>query len=297
MIAPIVLFVFARPDHTQRTINSLAANLLAKESDLIIYADAARNEVDLVNVNAVRGLIQTIKGFRSITIIERKSNYGLSKNIIEGVTEVCDRYGKAIVVEDDIVTSPYFLSYMNEALDKYKDAPDVWHISGWNYPLNVENIGSSFFCRVMNCWGWAVWADRWKYFNKNPKELISTWNKSKIDQFNLNGTNDFWQQVVKNHAGTLDTWAIFWYATIFEYEGLCLYPCQSFVWNIGNDGSGQNCTKNDLYSIDVLAERIPEFPEVYEESQIALQGIKLFYNNLPNLYGRKIVRWIRKIFY
>ena len=129
-LAPILLFVFARLDHTKRTIEALAANELALKSDLIIYSDAARSEEEKKSVNQVREFLNSVKGFRSITVVERNKNYGLARNIIEGVTDVCNRYGRVIVLEDDLVTSPHFLSFMNSALDKYETDQRVWHISG-----------------------------------------------------------------------------------------------------------------------------------------------------------------------
>jgi hypothetical protein len=235
--APIVLFAFDRPYHTGRTLYALAANALADQSDLIIYADAARNEVEASLVGNVRTLVHAVSGFRRVTVIERKTNYGLARNIIEGITEVCNHYGRVIVLEDDIITSPDFLTFMNTTLEHYVDESRVWHISGWNYPIDPEGLGDTFFWRVMNCWGWATWADRWKHYEKNPHRLIQTWNPDTIKRFNLDGAHNFWSQVIANQAGKINTWAIFWYATIFAHNGLCLNPTRSFVCNIGHDGS------------------------------------------------------------
>ncbi|WP_217496505.1 glycosyltransferase [Providencia heimbachae] len=170
-LAPVVLFVYARPSHTQRTVDALLLNPDALSTDLIVYSDGARNDSDTEAVNQVRNIFKGINGFNSIKLIERKKNYGLAQNIIDGVTEVCNEYGKVIVLEDDIVTSPSFLNFMNAALNKYEKEKKVWHISGWNYPLkNVEKLPDAFFWRTMNCWGWATWDDRWKYFEKKTKK-------------------------------------------------------------------------------------------------------------------------------
>ena len=119
-VSPILLFVFARPEHTKRTLDALAMNELAGESDLIVYSDAARNEKEAVFVNQVREIVLNAQGFRTVTVIERQSNYGLARNIIEGVTDICKQYGRVIVLEDDLVTSPEFLTFMNDALDHYE---------------------------------------------------------------------------------------------------------------------------------------------------------------------------------
>lgn len=298
-LAPIALFVFARPEHTRRTLEALVANPLAGQSDLVIYADAARNEHDAAQVEVVRDLVHAITGFRSITVIERETNYGLARNIIEGVTEACIRYGRVIVLEDDIVTSPYFLTFMNAALDRYADEPRVWHISGWNYPIDPEGLGDAFFWRVMNCWGWATWSDRWAFFKKNPRYLVESWDKEKIKRFNLDGAYDFWSQITANQKGKLNTWAVFWYATIFENNGLCLNSAQSLVRNIGHDGSGENCGGSDPFSVSHFGERFNNLPDCKEKEEngelvLAVQRIKAFYDHMRPSVSHRIVRRIKK---
>lgn len=296
-LAPIILFVYARPIHTQRTIDALLLNSEALLSDLIVYSDGPKTETDENAVNQVRNIIKNLNGFKSVKLIERIQNNGLAKNIIDGVSEVLKKYKKAIVLEDDIITSPYFLNFMNTALDKYENNKHIWHISGWNYPLkNVEQLPDAFFWRVMNCWGWATWSDRWAYFNKNPKQLIDTWSETKIKSFNLDNTYDFWSQVIGNENRTLNTWAIFWYATIFEHNGLCLNPTQSYVSNIGNDGSGENCGKIDIYKTSLNNKNDISWPDIFNENKIIVNKIKKFYYSTgPNILPR-IIRKLKRIF-
>ncbi len=130
-LAPIILFTYNRPWHTRQTIEALQKNLYADKSRLIILSDGPKTEIDVPKVQKVREYIKTVKGFRSIEIIEREKNWGLANNIIDGVTRIINEYGKIIVLEDDIVTSPYFLKFMNEALEFYKDEERVMHISGY----------------------------------------------------------------------------------------------------------------------------------------------------------------------
>ena len=274
--APIVLFVYNRPDHTRQTLDALAANPLATQSSLFIYCDAAKNTDDSSSVEMVRDIAHKTSGFKKVTVIERDTNYGLSRNITDGVSEVCNREGRVIVLEDDIVTSPVFLEYMNLALEQYKNNLNVWHISGWNYPIDANGYFDAFFWRVMNCWGWATWSDRWQHFNKDPQTLVKTWNKNKIRRFNLDGKHDFWRQVKGNYTGKINTWAIFWYATIFEQNGLCINPAQSFVTNIGLDGSGEQCEKTDQPVQPVMAQNVGKLPLVALESQLAVQIISKY---------------------
>lgn len=286
MLAPIILFVYNRLFHTKKTIEALKQNLLASESQLYIYSDGYKNDKDKETVIEVRNYLKTIKGFKKISIIEQTENKGLSKSIIHGITEIINKYEKAIILEDDIVTSPYFLNFMNDSLNFYQGIKKIWHISGWNYPIANENLQSTFLWRTMNCWGWATWKDRWEKYEKNPKKLINTFTKDDINRFNLDGATNFWEQVSKNKKNEMNTWAIFWYAIIFQNNGLCLNPSKSFVDNIGFDGSGTNTGYRDNYTNNLLIYDYKiTFPKNLKEDRIATDRIKLFFReqNNPNL--------------
>ena len=277
-LSPIILFVYNRPDHTKRTITALKKNALSSESDLIVYSDGAKSSFDLQSVAEVKNYIKSIDGFKSVKIVDRKSNWGLAKSIIHGVSSVVNEYGRVIVLEDDIVTSPAFLSYMNAALDHYIDKGKIWHISGWNYPIDNSELEDVYFSRIMNCWGWATWVDRWNNFEKNAEKCINSFTKDDIKYFNLDGYHDFWSQVVANKNREIDTWAIFWYTTIFKNEGLCLFPSKTYVKNIGNDGTGVHCGTikegpmpgmNDKFDVKLSNSII--------ESRVAINKIKSHY--------------------
>jgi galactitol-specific phosphotransferase system IIB component len=274
-LAPIVLFVFSRPDHTLKTLNALKENFLASESDLIIYSDSSRNSNEEDSVRKVRSILKNISGFKTVTVIEQEINQGLAKSIIDGVSDACSKYGKVIVLEDDIVTNKYFLTYMNEALSTYKDDLKVWHISGWNYPVKADSCGESFFWNTMNCWGWATWGNRWDYFEKKPNEM--NWSDEEIFRFNLDGIENFWSQVEDNQSNKINTWAIFWYASIFKNAGLCLNPVLSLVNNIGVDGTGENSGSNDDFSVGYDANCIsPKFPSKIEVNKNMVFVIKQY---------------------
>ncbi|MGY0156509.1 hypothetical protein ACVQK1_06880 [Edwardsiella tarda] len=293
--APVVLFVHARLSHTKKTIESLCNNHLASDTILYIYSDAARNNDEINKVNCVREYIKKTTGFKKLIIIERKENYGLAKNIIDGVNSIIKKHGRVIVLEDDLITSSDFLYFMNSALNKYKYEKQVWHISGWNYPLAAQFIDSeTFFWRTMNCWGWATWEDRWCFFEKDPIFLIEHWSKKEINRFNLDGTYNFWSQVIANSEGKLNTWAVFWYASIFLKKGLCLNPTQSFVMNIGHDGSGENCGIDDVYKSKLSEKFNGGWPKDIIENKDAVDLIKAFYRSLqPSIFYR-LVRKIKK---
>lgn len=256
--APIVLFVYNRPIHTHRTISALRSNNLAKNSDLIVFSDGAKSPSEAAAIDTVRALVSATDGFRSVRMLENKSNHGLSRSIVEGVTDVISEHGKCIVLEDDIVTSPSFLSFINAALEHYETRSDIWHISGWNYPMAFEDRRGTFLWRLMTCWGWATWDDRWKHFEKDPDKLISSFSADDIRRFNLDNGHNFWGQVLANRDGKTDTWAVFWYATIFRNRGLCLNPNCSFLDNIGDDGTGTHCLKEKTH-LDIETNNVCEF--------------------------------------
>lgn len=289
-LAPIVLFTYNRPKHLKTVIEALKLNQQSRHSDLFIFSDGAKDKTDK-NVAEVRKYLQKIDGFKSIKIFKSEINNGLAKQIINGVTHVINQYGRAIVLEDDIVVSPYFLDYMNNSLDAFAKEKKVWHISAWNYPILTGEIDEAIFWRVMHCWGWATWWDRWQYFEKNPEKCLKTFSKQDINRFNLDNSENFWQQVLDNRSGKINTWAIFWYATIFKHHGLCLSPVVSFTKNIGFDKSGtHHKDEKDLLSlqgpVNVL-EKI-KYPHLIKESSFAISQAKMFhkYNEIINNHNK-----------
>jgi hypothetical protein len=243
--APILLITFNRPDHTGQTLHALSLNDQAKDSILYCYIDGARNAEDLSKQKIISEVIQHYRGsFKRIEIVKRQINLGLAKNIIDAVTDVIMRHGKVIVLEDDIVTSKGFLKFMNDGLEFYKKEKRVWHIAAHTEFNLTDRKNEIFFWRGMNCWGWATWADRWIYFEKDSQKLINDFDEVMINNFDLDGCGEFWSQVLANASHKIDTWAIFWYATIFMQNGLCVNPYFSYAKNIGLDGSGVHCGEN-----------------------------------------------------
>ena len=283
-LAPIILFVYNRPDHTCRTIEALQRNPLAAQSELVVYSDGPRRECDWRKVEEVREVVQRASGFRSIAIRASEGNRGLAASIIDGVTSVINEHGRVIVLEDDLVVSPYFLTYMNDALEFYAGMEQVMHVSGYWFPIGPEGAPGTFFLRLPSSWGWATWARAWRWFRKDPKSLQKSFSQADILRFNFEGANDFWEQVVHNLNGKADTWAIFWYAAIFRRNGLCLYPSRSLVENIGADGTGEHCLITDIYKSELASSRVDDFTVLLEENKLALDCLKEFYAS--NRIGR-----------
>ena len=186
-VTPIALFVYNRLGHTQRTIEALKQNILAENSGLIIFSDAPKSEAQTDAVQEVRKYIREIEGFQSVTIVEREANLGLARSIIDGVTTIVSKYGRIIVLEDDMVTSQYFLTYMNEALEKYADDERVVSIHGYVYPVK-QSLPDAFFLPGADCWGWATWSRGWACFNSDGQFLLDELKRRKlIRAFDFNG--------------------------------------------------------------------------------------------------------------
>jgi hypothetical protein len=278
--APIVLFVYNRPWHTEQTVTALLKNDLAAASDLIVYSDAPKNDAAAQKVEGVRSFIKGIHGFKSVSIIEREKNWGLADNIIDGVTFVIKKHGKAIVLEDDIVTSPFFLRYMNEALDFYDKEEKVWHINGYMFPVDTTKLSDTFFTKGMFCWGWGTWKRAWQHYKRDPEKLPSQFSKEMIRDFNYDGTNNFFGQILANKDSKLHTWAIFWYATIFLNNGLCLCSKNSLTQNIGQDGSGMHSGKTNSFEVPLRDNPSFIFNTSIKESIVARELLIHFFKSL-----------------
>jgi acetyltransferase-like isoleucine patch superfamily enzyme len=243
-LAPIVLFVYNRPDHTRRTLEALSVNELADQSTLYIYADGPKYGAlpeDLDRIRDVRAVVRSQPWCKEVTIIESEYNKGLADSIVSGVTEVVNRHGRVIVLEDDIVTRKGFLRYMNEALEVYADDDRVMHVSGMIFgtPRCVGTEGTSFL-RILSCHGWATWQRAWAHYCHDVDALLEGLKEQGISEskFDIEGNAHFYAQLVANRDGRLRTWAVRWYASWLTSGGFSLFPHRSLITNIGHDQTG-----------------------------------------------------------
>lgn len=256
-LAPIALFTYNRPQHTKETIEALCLNELANESDLIIFSDAAKNDIVAKGVNETRQYLKTVTGFKSIQIIERESNYGLGNSIIDGVSKIVSEYGRVIVLEDDLLTSPYFLRFMNESLNKYENTDDVISVHGYVYPIK-EELPENFFLIHTDSLGWGTWKRAWKFFNPNGQEILDQIEQKKISkEFNFNSSYDFIKMLKKQIKKENNSWAIRWYGSAFLANKLSLFPQKSLVFHNGGDNTGTNCVYDSWLDVDLSEKEIP----------------------------------------
>jgi hypothetical protein len=272
-LAPIALFVYRRPDHTRRVLQALSENELSSSSLLYIFADGPKtdaSEEEKNQIAEVRQIIRSKAWCGKIQIFEAQTNQGLADSIISGVTKVVECHGRIIVLEDDIVTSPFFLRYMNDALIRYANEERVMHVAGFMPSMDSHDKPEYFFLRNSSCWGWATWHRAWRNFHNDPTPYLAEFGPKDILRFNLDGTHNFWGQLQANRDGLLKTWAVFWYACVFSHNGLCLHPRESFVENIGFDNSGTHCKSGSYLSVKLVSKYRPNFPEIISEDTIAM---------------------------
>lgn len=278
--APIALFTYNRADHTKQAVESLLQNEEAVESELYIFSDGPKTEAKREAVEENRKYIRSISGFKSVHIVEREKNWGLANSLIVGITEIVDKYGQVIVVEDDLIVSPYFLQYMNEALEKYKDDERVASISAFLNPIDCV-APETFFLRYFACWGWATWKRGWDLLINDDRELLRRLRWKKND-FNIGGTGPFYGILYCDKVGLNSSWAVRFYASQFLAGKLQLFPGHSMAIQTGTDGSGTHGT---------FASEVFNFMQLYMQPirlrEVPVEENREMYNAFSRFYASK----------
>lgn len=292
--APVVLFVYDRPWHTRWTVEALQKNELARETDLYLFSDAPKDSKSVLAVEEVRDYVGRIGGFKSVHLALREENLGLANSIIDGVTKVCGEYGRVIVLEDDLVTSPYFLRFMNDALDLYEHNEKVVSIHGYMYPVS-HALPETFFLRQADCWGWATWRRGWALFEPDGAKLLAELSRQKLmRQFDLDGAVPYTKMLTDQIAGKNNSWAIRWQAAAFLANHLTLFPRASLVQNIGFDASGTHCASTDTFSVNLAVAPIEVSPGPLEECNLARVALINYYRSQKiNIISRIFRRFLR----
>lgn len=302
--APIALFTYNRADHTQKAVESLLQNAEAKDSELFIFSDGPKNEKAVEGVMNNREYIHEVKelegiAFKTVTIIEREKNWGLADNLIAGITELTNKYGRVIVVEDDLIVSPFFLKYMNDALEKYKDEYRVASIAAFLNPVDGD-VPNTFFLRYFACWGWATWKRGWDLFVNDDRELLKQLRWKKND-FNIGGTGPFYGILYCDKVGLNNSWAIRFYASQFLAGKLQLFPGRTMAIQSGMDGTGTHSGFSSVYDNMKLSLEPIELEDVLvEENRDMYRKFSEFYGKgQKNTLGTKFSRFksfVRRLF-
>jgi hypothetical protein len=294
--APVALFVYNRLPHTRQAIDALRTNAQAAATDLIVFSDGPKDHDSAAAVHEVRRYIGSVTGFRSVRIVERPANLGLANSIINGVTEVCEAFGRVIVLEDDLITAPSFLGFMNDALDYYESEERVGSIHGYWYPVD-RKVPETFFLRGASCWGWATWSRAWRLFEPDGGKLLAELQKRGLTRlFDLDGAIKYTKMLRNQIAGRNNSWAIRWHAAMFLADQLQLSPGSSLVNNIGFDGSGTHCVKSDAYGVSLGADSVRVGHIPLEQSEAARAALIYYYRSTrPSIPKRAIGRLRRML--
>lgn len=290
-LAPVVMFVYNRLDSVEQTIESLKRNELANQTDLFIFSDAAKHEAQAESVKLVREYIHKINGFKSVCVIEAEKNKGLAQSVITGVTEIINARGKVIVVEDDLITAPQFLSFMNNALDFYESEKMVWSISGYQFPFKMPKSYTKtiYTAYRSSSWGWATWKDRWETIDWEIKDYDSyKYNPLKIAKFCKGGT-DLDKMLRYQMQGKIDSWAIRWCYNQCKQDKLTVYPVHSLVNSIGTDGRGTHCDPTSVRFSQIL---VTDFKYDFEHNLAVDREVMRRYRKVVN---RSILRKIENL--
>lgn len=304
-LAPIVLFVYNRPELTTKTLNTLKENTLASRSDLFVFSDGSKGELDREEVLKVREIIDNITGFKLVKVFKSDSNRGLANSVIHGVTEIINEYNSIIVLEDDLITAPNFLEYMNEALIYFENNKKIWSVSGYT-PLSRYNVLENqdiYFTGRASSWGWATWKDRWNLNNWNIEEYKEIFKNKKMQmEFNGNG-NDLFPMLKDQKRNRINSWAIRWCYNQFLNKAYTVYPVSSLVTNEGLTGESTHGSMSNQ-AVKLTCKESFEFCDYYESTNISKEfknhyDLKL-YNHvgflLKNLGLYKIAKkYIKKV--
>ena len=294
--APIALFVYNRPEHTHRALRSLAACHGAADTDLTIFSDAAKTKDSEAGVNAVREVVATIDGFRSVDIVERASNMGSAGSIIDGIEHMLSRHEHAIFMEDDLVCAHHALDFLNTALARYVDQPNIFTVSAYNYPDMLVKIPESYtydayFSPVFSSWGWATWRRSLAYID---------WKVSDYDAFRADPIairafrhirDDLPELLAQQQNGELDDWTLPVTFSQFKNSFLTVCPKRSLIDNIGHDGSGLHCFNTELFRNDIdSAGEVVSFPDgIYVDDRIMQASRAAFSNSFLARVKRRVV--------
>ncbi len=283
--APVVLFVYNRPQHTRTCLEALKQCDLSQDTELYIYADAPKKPADtelVAQVEEVRRLIREDSWCGKVHIIEQERNLGLAGSIVLGVTDIVQQAGRVIVLEDDICVTRGFLKYMNDALNLYEHHEKVMHISGYIYPYNrrIKTEHETLFLKINTCWGWATWQRAWAHFNPDTGFHLGLWKTAEQKKkFDIEGHACYYLQLEQNLQGIINSWAVKWYSSWLHAGGFSLLPKKSLVRNIGNDGTGIHSLSTNKFDME-LAEYIEVKDIPLKEHMAVRKSIDDFYRQL-----------------
>lgn len=290
--APIALFVYNRLNNTQLTVSALEKNFIASKCELFIFSDGPKNMKDKIEVEAVRSYLKSIKGFKKVTIYKSIENKGLAQSIITGISQILSNHTKVIVLEDDLITTPNFLNFMNLALSKYENITSIQSVNGYSLKINYPDSNSDvFFHQRTFPWGWATWANRWNLEIFDKKIIRKKLNKNLIKKFNNKCGQDIGNMLLDSLSGKNNSWYVRWVFNHFLNNNLSVFPKTSKVINIGHTPSGTHCHGINTYVCDIDSTHNVtfNFSEVHSNKKITKEFLRYFTFRYKIFYRLKLI--------
>lgn len=295
-LAPIILFVYKRPRHALAALESLRSNPQASGSHLVIHCDGPKDASEETAVTEVRRVVRLRRWCGTVEIVERDINIGLARSVSSGVTEMLRQHERVIVLEDDLVLSPSFLEFMNDALARYEGIEPVMQVSGYMFPAAFPAGLDACFLPMISSWGWATWTRAWRHYDPTMSAFARlSASKKKRRRFDLGGSYPFFDLLRDQCAGRVDSWGIRWYLSVFARHGLTLFPIRSHVRNQGWDGSGTHCGTDDFYDTPLATSRVTNFPAEPVVTWTAYRALQRYFRGRrlptsPSLVRRVLAR-------
>jgi len=296
----IALFAFNRPDLLQRTLTALAANELADKASLTIFCDGPRYEQDEAGTQAVCKLAKRVKGFASLEVVERPQNMGCAASVIDGLTEMFRLHERLIVIEDDILTSPYTLRFLSEGLTRYAENDKVFSVSAWSPPHVAHKIAKDYPYDVyafprFGCWGWASWRDRFQDIDWAVSDYLQFKASRSQQKAFAEGGEDLPSMLDMQMTGKINSWAVRACYACFKRGGLVIYPFKSYTLNIGIGSGTHTTSQTSKWDTDIhLAVKHPLFPKILKTNRM-LNKVNLDCYRKPSIPVR-IINKLRQLF-
>jgi Glycosyl transferase family 2 len=289
MTTPLAIFTYNRPQHIRKLFDSLLQCPRLKECDVYIFCDGVNTPDDRAGAQASREVVhEYARLLENAHVIERDRNFGLARSIVNGVTEVCARYGRVIALEDDFILHPSFLAYMLQSLDQFADDERIAQVAGFTFPINKSPTPDAFFMPITSPWGWATWQRAWELFSWDTQSALAVLDADPglRARFDLDGSCPFADVLIQIHNGKLDTWDVQWYWRTFSANKLTIYPRQSLVWQNGFDKSATH-TKSAWPGIQPPLEAFLQnrwdqsisFPNSVQVDKIAYENLKTYFRH------------------
>lgn len=277
--SPIVLFIYKRPTHLKKTLISLGKCIGFENHQIFVFGDGPKMESENFAVQETRKVARSFLGDKAQYFFS-DTNKGLANSVIGGVTRIINQYQRVIVIEDDLLFHPQFLIFMNNALDRYASEESVLSVSGYMYDTaSLEGSKNAVLLPVISTWGWGTWSRAWSGFDGESKGAERLWSDRALRKnFDCSNSYPFSRMLERQLAGSIDSWGIRWYWTVFKNNGLTCFPPSTLVLNNGLDSSathgrglftrfGRNKPGESLenYETILFSDKIEFYPEIFKD--------------------------------